>query len=284
MLAHDTAEKFSQEHKQELACGMLPLPMVIFALMPYRHASTLEAVQFVQDQVEELDSTEQQFDTMLRRFRKATNRRVALLQDKDRRTGNGEQTEVRSDIDILECFPFDADMGPAQNHCVHKTILDFLGGRGIQPTKSRGCAPFPVIISLSGGVDSMVIVAVLAHLVRDCNCNLQIYAIHIDYANRVESGAEAAFVQRYCEDRGVTFCLRKIEEVTRGLTARDEYERIAREARYACYRETVQLCKDNYGDQTVEVGVMLGHHRGDLRENVLSNSHKGCGPLDLSGT
>jgi tRNA(Ile)-lysidine synthase TilS/MesJ len=28
---------------------------------------------------------------------------------------------------------------------------------------------------------------------------------------------------------------------------------------------------------------MLGHHRGDLRENVLSNAHKGCGPLDLSG-
>mmetsp|Transcript_33117 Transcript_33117/g.60745 ORF Transcript_33117/g.60745 Transcript_33117/m.60745 type:complete len:459 (-) Transcript_33117:739-2115(-) len=28
---------------------------------------------------------------------------------------------------------------------------------------------------------------------------------------------------------------------------------------------------------------MLGHHRGDLRENVISNAHKGCGPLDLSG-
>jgi tRNA(Ile)-lysidine synthase TilS/MesJ len=28
---------------------------------------------------------------------------------------------------------------------------------------------------------------------------------------------------------------------------------------------------------------MLGHHRGDLRENVLSNAHKGCGPLELSG-
>ena len=26
-----------------------------------------------------------------------------------------------------------------------------------------------------------------------------------------------------------------------------------------------------------------GHHRGDLIENVLSNSHKGKGPLDLSG-
>eukprot|EP00545_Synedropsis_sp_CCMP1620_P006697 CAMPEP_0119010016 /NCGR_PEP_ID=MMETSP1176-20130426/4735_1 /TAXON_ID=265551 /ORGANISM="Synedropsis recta cf, Strain CCMP1620" /LENGTH=736 /DNA_ID=CAMNT_0006962609 /DNA_START=304 /DNA_END=2514 /DNA_ORIENTATION=+ len=282
-LAYAAAEKFSQEHKQEIACGMIPLPMVIFALMPYRHASTLETVQFVQDRVEELDSTETQFDAMLRRFRKATNRRVALLQDEARRTGNGERTKSCSDIDILECFPFDADMDPARDHLVHKTIVEFLDGRGIKPTGNRESQPVPVVVSLSGGVDSMIIVSVLAHLARDCKYNIKIYAIHIDYANRLESGAEAGFVQQYCEDRDVTFCLRKIDEVTRGLTARDEYERIAREARYACYRETVQLCKDNFGDSAIVVGVMLGHHRGDLRENVLSNSHKGCGPLDLSG-
>jgi hypothetical protein len=40
---------------------------------------------------------------------------------------------------------------------------------------------------------------------------------------------------------------------------------------------------DYDSSSSMEVGVILGHHRGDLRENVLSNSHKGCGPLDLSG-
>jgi tRNA(Ile)-lysidine synthase TilS/MesJ len=29
--------------------------------------------------------------------------------------------------------------------------------------------------------------------------------------------------------------------------------------------------------------VMLGHHRGDVQENVVSNVMRGCGPLLLSG-
>ena len=281
-LAYAAAKKFTQDHRQEINCGMIALPMIIFALMPYRHAGTLETLHFVQDSVEELALLEDQVDSMLRRFRKATNRRMAIIQDDARRTGNGEQATA-SEIDILEACPFEVDMGPACDHVVHKTIVEFLNGRAIEAGRSDELHPFPVIVSLSGGVDSMVIASVLAHLAQDCKRNIKVYAIHIDYANRPESGAEADYVRQYCEDRGIEFCLRKINEVTRGITARDDYERIAREARYDSYRETVRLCKDVNGDSTIEVGVMLGHHRGDLRENVLSNSHKGNGPLDLSG-
>ncbi|KAL3919289.1 MAG: hypothetical protein SGARI_007243, partial [Bacillariaceae sp.] len=139
----------------------------------------------------------------------------------------------------------------------------------------------------------MVIASVLAHLKQSCGYpHLQILAVHIDYANRPESGAEADFVKRYCDkycgnSGNVEFLCRRIGEVTRGITARDDYERIARTIRYDMYREAVARAKsllppDDDGDKHV-VGVMLGHHRGDLRENVLSNAHKGCGPLDLSG-
>jgi tRNA(Ile)-lysidine synthase TilS/MesJ len=72
--------------------------------------------------------------------------------------------------------------------------------------------------------------------------------------------------------------------VTRGVTARDDYERIAREIRYDSYRQAVAAAEQLLDvDEKPVIGVMLGHHRGDLRENVLSNAHKGCGPLDLSG-
>lgn len=281
-LAFTAAKHFLLDHGQEIKCGMISLPMLIFALMPYRHANTLGNVQLVQQKIEEFASIGDQFDSMLSRFRKATNRRVAVLQDEARRIGHQDNV-AGSDLDILETFPFEADMGPACEHVVHKTIVDFLQDRGITPGMSVGKDPFPVIVSLSGGVDSMVIASVLSHLANDCNYNLNLYAIHIDYANRPESAAEADYVRRYCEDKKIHFCLRRIDEVTRGITARDDYERIAREARYNCYRETIQLCKDVSGDSTIEVGVMLGHHRGDLRENVLSNCHKGSGPLDLSG-
>lgn len=280
-LAYDAARRFTMEHQQEMECGMISLPMIVFALMPYRHASNLHSMEIVQDQVEKLQTLEEQFDAMLRRFRKATNRRMAVLQGEDRRTGGEEmQNRNHEDIDILETFAFKANMDPARQHIVHKTIVDFLGERGVLRNVS---AQIPVIVSLSGGVDSMVIASVLAHLVQDCNFDLKVYAVHIDYANRPESGAEADFVKRYCEERGITFCLRRIVEATRGVTSRDDYERISREARYQCYRDTVAGCKEDCGDSHDRVGVMLGHHRGDLRENVLSNSHKGSGPLDLSG-
>jgi len=334
-LALKTAELLIKEHSVELEHGMIPLPMRVFALMPYRHASTMESVKYVQRTVEEMAALEEQNAAMVGRFRKATNRRLAVLQDEERRTGKidtentagknenisadddgKDQRKQFSDDDILETFPFHADMAPTLRHPIHKTMVQFLTEQGIHPandapnqkggTRSAEVGKNTnieigtsspqkgaIIVSLSGGVDSMVIAAVLAHLKRSCGYgHLTILAVHIDYANRPESGAEADYVRRYCEDHldnAIDFYCRRIGEVTRGITARDEYERIAREIRYDFYRDTVARAKDAMGLHSKEerrnkiVGVMLGHHRGDLRENVLSNAHKGCGPLDLSG-
>jgi tRNA(Ile)-lysidine synthase TilS/MesJ/uncharacterized protein (DUF924 family) len=372
--ALETAKLFVRDHAHEIKCGsnLIPIPMYIFSLMPFRHASTIESIQYVQTCVEEGATSVSQTDAMVGRFRKATNRRMAVLQDEARRTGGMMTTSIRSissggatnknsidhtqqqqqqqsgtnafsDEDILETFPFDADLTAALQHPIHKTIVAFLMERGIHPISSssissslRGyednnsnnnsrsgqppsssssgsyssCCSASVIVSLSGGVDSMVIASVLAHLQKSCGYpHLNVIAVHIDYGNRPESGAEADFVRRYCEGTlNIQFFCRRIDEVMRGVTARDDYERIAREIRYSSYKDAIAVARrdtsttsligrptDNGNhshddgddnDSTTplpEIGVMLGHHRGDLRENVLSNAHKGCGPLDLSG-
>lgn len=314
-LAYKTAKLFVETHLDEIKSGMVPLPMYVFSLMPYRHASTIESVAFVQSCVEEYADMNGQMEAMLGRFRKATNRRMAVLQDEARRKGtatsqvtaDGDDTKKNAktnndkdttgrftDEDILETFPFEADLSVALNHPVHKTITSFLTDRGIHASRDVNNKPSPlsaVIVSLSGGVDSMVIASVLSHLNKSCGYNLHITAVHIDYANRPESHAEADFVQRYCCDTlGIEFRCRKIDEVTRGVTSRDDYERISREVRYTSYREAIAAVlplldeNGNHNQSKIEnIGVMLGHHLGDLRENVLSNAHKGCGPLDLSG-
>lgn len=336
-MAYQTAVLLKQRHAVELNTNVIPTAMAIFALLPYRHRSTLESMQYTQQQTLQLATmatAAHQSDTrLIQRFRQATNRRFSdLLDETARQAGSGSngchsiqssstkgddkatKTEISSltyydDATILEHFPFTADLATASNHIVHQTIRHFLAKFGILPdphattgtttattTMATRRIKRPIVISLSGGVDSMVIAAVLAHLKEHCGYpDLHIVAVHIDYANRPESAAEAAYVQRYCHDHAIEFHCRRIDEVTRGITARDRYERIAREIRYTFYKETVSACL-NYLDITQtastataaalkasQVGVLLGHHRGDLRENVLSNAHKGCGPLDLSG-
>lgn len=342
-LAYETSKAFQSKHEQELQCGMIPLPMQIFALMPLRHASTLATVGAVQESVEAMASLEKEVDDMVRRFRTATNRRMAVLQDEARREGrattveasmenpggdgggelqDGEKKLTFTDNDILENHAFDADMSLAGDHPVVKTVVDFLSDVGIDPyfplgtedsstnfqkggkgrhkrkprrshkAQSGGMEPPKtrhVVVSLSGGVDSMVLANVLSYLCAD-KCrgyqHLNVVSVHVDYGNRPESAQEASFVKRYSEDRlDIPCTVRRINEVTRGITARDEYEKIARTIRFDLYRAATAAClgegdEESRGD---EVGIILGHHRGDLRENVLSNAHKGCGPLDLSG-
>lgn len=311
-IAYNVSRQMQTHHGKDLSTGVIPIPMRIFAIMPLRHAANISDYSIVQNDIESSALLHEEMDRMIRRFRKATNRRMAELQDKARREGKLGIQADDADIDekkqaceviknkhfdddqILECSQFEADLSTANDHAIVKTIRSFLKNMTILDKKSKGddthnTDASTAIVSLSGGVDSMVISAALAFIRdeeasrrnADPNDVLRIIAIHIDYANRPESGAEADFVGRYARQLGAKFVCRKIDEVTRGVTARDDYERIAREIRFDLYR---QCCREaSAGTKASGIGVMLGHHRGDLRENVISNAHKGCGPLDLSG-
>ncbi|CAM9458001.1 unnamed protein product [Ectocarpus sp. 6 AP-2014] len=125
----------------------------------------------------------------------------------------------------------------------------------------------------------------------------EVVGIHIDYGNRHESGREADFVQGWCARHGVVFYKRVIGEVRRGVTARDEYEKVAREIRFDAYKAALGgRSKDGDGGGKegggkeekgegggVRPAVMFGHHEGDVEENVLTNLIKGCSILELAG-
>ena len=210
--AFKIAETVQNEHHNDCATGLIPIPMLIFALMPLRHASTLQSVGYVQEKVKEISSFHSSdIENMIRRFRQATNRRMTLLQDQARREGRLTQYDPNgtnrnkigqdsqsmfdfSDENILEFHPFETDMSAAKNHPVVKTMINFLAEQGvISARKEKGSysgKDIPLIVSLSGGVDSMVIANVLAYLRDHCGFGLHIVAVHVDYGNRPESSAE----------------------------------------------------------------------------------------------
>lgn len=109
-----------------------------------------------------------------------------------------------------------------------------------------------VAVSLSGGVDSMLLTALLKHLQVD------VIAIHIVYGNRKESTDERNFIQTYCAKLQVPLYTYTIEWLKRSAVDRAFYESITRELRFFTYK-------------VINRPVIMGHIQEDVIENIWTN-------------
>jgi len=116
------------------------------------------------------------------------------------------------------------------------------------------------IISLSGGVDSMVLSYILKYI------GIDIIAIHINYNNRPECEDECNILKQWCSMLDVKLYIRKITEIQRPemmeLNMRDLYESYTRDIRFNTY----MFANDEY-----ENNVFLGHNHDDQFENIFTN-------------
>jgi len=123
-----------------------------------------------------------------------------------------------------------------------------------------------IVVSLSGGVDSIVALYILSKITDN------LVAVHINYNNRKESQDELDFVNYYCDYLGVKLLYRTIKEIKRidcldnGL--RDMYEEITKKIRYDMY---------NLQQEGDDIYVLLGHNKDDCFENIITNiTNKSC--------
>lgn len=121
----------------------------------------------------------------------------------------------------------------------------------------------PMILSLSGGVDSMLMLALL------CRIGYDITAIHIVYGNRPESAAEQQFIMEYCAQLSIPLYIYTVEWLRRGAVTRDFYEEMTRRLRFSAYR-------------ALHRPVLLGHIHDDMIENVWTNFARGTHVDDLA--
>ena len=120
-----------------------------------------------------------------------------------------------------------------------------------------------VVVGLSGGVDSVVLLDVLARVARKRRCRLS--ALHVNHQLSPNARRWEAFCRRLCRARGIPFRSARIE-VRRG----DSIEAAARAARYAVFAR--QPC--DY--------VVLAHHRDDQVETLLLQLLRGAGVKGLA--
>jgi tRNA(Ile)-lysidine synthetase-like protein len=116
----------------------------------------------------------------------------------------------------------------------------------------------PLVVSLSGGVDSMVLLALLRWTGAD------VCAVHVVYGNRAESEEEYMFLARYCATLDVPFYVYRIPWLRRGAVDRQFYEDMTRQLRFATYRAVGSIIG-------VDTSVILGHIQDDVVENIWTN-------------
>ena len=124
------------------------------------------------------------------------------------------------------------------------------------------------LVSLSGGVDSMVLITILHYF------NIDIVAVHINYNNREESNEEQRFLEQWCDYNNITLHVKTIDHLKRHEIKRSDYEILTKNIRIDFYKEIMKLYH-------IEC-VLLAHHKDDIVENIFANVCRGRNLLDLA--
>ena len=124
------------------------------------------------------------------------------------------------------------------------------------------------LISLSGGVDSMVLISIIHYL------GYEVIGLHINYNNRIETKEEQDFLTHWCNYNKIKLYTKVIENLKRSNSKRSEYESITKKIRFDFYKEII--AKENINM------ILLGHHKDDIVENIFANVCRGRYILDLA--
>ncbi len=129
-----------------------------------------------------------------------------------------------------------------------------------------------VLVGVSGGADSVALLAVLNHL-RPA-WGLTLTAAHFNHKTRAaESDRDEAFVRTLCQSIGIAVVCGSLKKGTRprGLSIED----FLRRCRYGFFEKMRRKAGANR--------IALGHHQGDQAETVLMNLIRGAGLAGISG-
>lgn len=127
-----------------------------------------------------------------------------------------------------------------------------------------------LLLALSGGVDSMVLLHLLKHCKYDVSC------AHVNFQLRAEASLEdARFVKNYCRAQHIRYFEQTFETKQYALAAGIGTQEAARILRYRWFNELVQTEKFDY--------LLTAHHANDQAETILFHLIRGAGAKGLSG-
>jgi tRNA(Ile)-lysidine synthetase-like protein len=246
----------------------------IFILLPLRHSCKMENLDFV---ISRLNI----YHNSLLETEKSDYQRfyIASLKNYTVCTENISIIKPRPQNLVYDESIHDTNCEEYKN-MVSNNIIPDLKKNNLYQSILNYCRKYKIrklSVSLSGGVDSMVLLFILRQMVLNNEIE-NVVAIHIDYHWRKESTHEAQYLVHFCNHLGIDIVLRDITHFnpdvdTKIDISRETVEEETKMIRFNTYRFAIEKYD--------LAGVCLGHHKDDLIENVFMNMSKGKNLLDL---
>jgi tRNA(Ile)-lysidine synthetase-like protein len=236
----------------------------IFTLMPLRHTFDIESIKFVITRILQYDNLSNSYH---RRFYYASVKSLAKLKNETLTLWNSHifnitmvPYKIEIDWTIMDSNSTcnaDSELNLNINSKLDADLVNIISAslRKFIPKHDTFNAP-KVLVSLSGGVDSMVALYIMKML------KMNVFAFHIDYWNRDCVLQEEDFLKCWCDKLDVPLYIRRIDEISRTNDQhRDFYEKLTGKIRFDCYKKLAYY-------------VVLGHNHDDTIENILTNISK----------
>lgn len=130
-----------------------------------------------------------------------------------------------------------------------------------------------IIIGVSGGPDSMVLLHIMKEL-RDV-LGIKIVVAHLNHKIRAEAGEEEEYVRETCRQWDVPFYVRREEVLELAARYKKTVEEAGRDARYQFFSKLMTDLSAQH--------IATAHHRDDVAETVLLHLLRGSGIKGLRG-
>ena len=243
---------------------------IVFVLMPFRHMiNEPDSLHYLNFCKEYLFTREDANNKHIQRFLKALNKQKGI----NILFYNSLSRLAYTDPYKVLCQEHHYLYEPKfiiENTKIYKQFIKFIQNPYFNNELCDGKKHF--IISLSGGVDSMVCLY-LCYVYKEINPNFSFSCIHINWNQRKESEYEMDFLINYCNSNNIEIKYYNITHLSRSED-RTKFETETRELRFQYYRDLIKQKNNN-------AVVFMGHHRGDIVENVFTNMIRGINYMNL---
>jgi tRNA(Ile)-lysidine synthetase-like protein len=232
----------------------------MFILLPLRHSKSSSNIRKVLTILEEYKCNIDNMD-VLDKFKLAT------IRDLTKADGEYIYTKPNKDVLIVDNFKdvLDLDYG------IREKLNDNIDLESVVSKYINKYSIERVGISLSGGIDSMVLLDITIKLLGKNN----VVAVYVSHSNRDVAEKELQFLINWCSFKDVLLVYRKVDYMNRENIDREFYEEETKNLRFELYKKVITDYKLD--------GMCLGHHKDDIGENVMMNILQNRDVIELKG-